>query len=898
MNRKKSLGTVAACSVLALALSVPSFAEKRQMENLTRGLTVANVGSGVLVSWRLLGTDAPDVEFNLYRDGTKIASIGKTAGTNYLDKDGKATSKYAVSAVSGGKEGEKSAAEIVFTDAKKEGNVNFPYKVLKLDVPASQKMPDGSTCTYTPNDMSVGDLDGDGQLDLVLKWDPSNAQDNSKDGYTGSVFVDGMKLDGTRLWRIDLGKNIRAGAHYTQFMVYDLDGDGIAEIVMKTSDGTVDGKGKVIGDASKDYRTSAGRIMSGNEFLTVFKGNTGEEVTTIDYWPKRNITNSWGDTYGNRSERMLAAVAYLDGVHPSVIMNRGYYTMAYLVAYDFDGKNLKERWKHTSDKSGQGLYGEGNHNLSVGDLDGDGKDEIVFGAAALNSDGTLRYRTGFGHGDAMHLSDMDPDNPGLELYDVHEDKQNKYSEEYRDKDGKVLWGTTQTEAGNVDNGRGMAADIDSTNRGFEMWSGTSKGARSVKGQVVTTTGLSQNFRIYFDGDLQDELMDGTGSPTVENGGATGGKIEKYNSSKKTLDRLFSFYNVEGASLNNWTKANPCIVADLFGDWREEFIVRSASDPSKVIVFTTPFTSPYRVYTLMHDSHYRVSIAWQNVAYNQPPHLGYYLPDAVKSLKQPDMYVVGEVPAPAPDTTSNPTPTPTDSTPVVSDGKSELDASTPKEGDGVTEKSNEGFLKNGYYNFTNSASSYGTWEIFSPTAAKTTLTIRYTNGGKDARSMSLSVNGGASETVNFPSTSESWTTYSEAKVDVSLVAGVNTLKFTSVTSDGGPNFDMFTFGIDGVEIYDGSQQIPDATTPMPVVSLRGGVSFNPRTGVLYTPRAGFAEVYFYDMSGAMRMGVSGSVKAGANTIELDRNMLPRGMFVVKVRIDGKNAAVSKFWNEVR
>ena len=583
------------------------------MENLTRGLIASNVGNGMLVSWRLLGTDDPATEFNLYRDGTKIASIGKTDGTNYLDKDGKATSKYTVAAVAGGKEGGKSAAEIVFTDAKKEGNVNFPYKVLKLDVPASQKMPDGSTCTYTPNDMSVGDLDGDGQLDLVLKWDPSNAQDNSKDGYTGSVFVDGMKLDGTRLWRIDLGKNIRAGAHYTQFMVYDLDGDGIAEIVMKTSDGTVDGKGKVIGDASKDYRTSAGRIMSGNEFLTVFNGRTGEEVTTIDYWPKRNITNSWGDTYGNRSERMLAAVAYLDGVHPSVIMNRGYYTMAYLVAYDFDGKNLKERWKHTSDKSGQGLYGEGNHNLSVGDLDGDGKDEIVFGAAALNSDGTLRYRTGFGHGDAMHLSDMDPDNPGLELYDVHEDKQNKYSEEYRDKDGKVLWGTTQTEAGNVDNGRGMAADIDSTNRGFEMWSGTSKGARSVKGEVVTTTGLSQNFRIYFDGDLQDELMDATGSPTVENGGATGGKIEKYNSSKKTLDRLFSFYNVEGASLNNWTKANPCIVADLFGDWREEFIVRSGSDPSKVIIFTTPFTSPYRVYTLMHDSHYRVSIAWQNVA---------------------------------------------------------------------------------------------------------------------------------------------------------------------------------------------------------------------------------------------------------------------------------------------
>ena len=856
---------------LALGLAAPAAAADRQMERLSRGLTVANVGSGVLVSWRLLGTESPDTEFNLYRDGEKIATIGKTAGTNYLDKSGKATSKYTVAAVVGGKEGEKAAAEIVFTDSKKDGNVNFPYKVLKLDVPKSQKMPDGSTCTYTPNDMSVGDLDGDGQLDLVLKWDPSNAQDNSKDGYTGTVFVDGMKLDGTRLWRIDLGKNIRAGAHYTQFMVYDLDGDGISEIVMKTSDGTVDGKGKVIGDASKDYRTSGGRIMSGNEYLTVFNGRTGEEVTTIDYWPKRNITNSWGDTYGNRSERMLAAVAYLDGVHPSVIMNRGYYTMAYLVAYDFDGKNLKERWKHTSDRSGQGLYGEGNHNLSVGDLDGDGKDEIVFGAAALNSDGTLRYRTGFGHGDAMHLSDMDPDNPGLELYDVHEDKQNKYSEEYRDKDGKVLWGTTQTEAGNVDNGRGMAADIDSTNRGFEMWSGTSKGARSVKGKVVTTTGLSQNFRIYFDGDLQDELMDATGSPTVENGGATGGKIEKYNSGKKTLDRLFSFYSVEGASLNNWTKANPCIVADLFGDWREEFIVRSGSDPSKVIVFTTPFTSPYRVYTLMHDSHYRVSIAWQNVAYNQPPHLGYYLPDAVKSLKQPDIYVVGEGPAVI------------DTTPVVNNGKSELDASTPKDGDGVTEKSNEGFLKNGYYNFTNSISSYGTWEIFSKTAAKTTLTIRFTNGGQDARNMSLNVNGSSVGTVSFPSTEASWTTYSEAKVDVKLEAGVNTFTFKSLTSEGGPNFDMFTFGIDGVELYDGTQKLPEAiAVAAPGVS---GVRFDPATGALFSPKAGLAEVYFYDMAGNMRLGVSRNVSAGTTSMVIDRSVLPKGMYVVKVKLNG-------------
>ena len=869
--------TVLTGSLLAAGLAVPAFAAPRQMENLSRGLVASNVGSGMLVSWRLLGTDDPATEFNLYRDGTKIASIAKTAGTNYLDKDGKSTSKYEVSAIVDGKEGVKTAAEIVFADAAKDvNNVNFPYKVLKLDVPASQKMPDGSTCTYTPNDMSVGDLDGDGQLDLVLKWDPSNAQDNSKDGYTGSVFIDGMKLDGTRLWRIDLGKNIRAGAHYTQFMVYDLDGDGIAEIVMKTSDGTVDGKGKVIGDASKDYRTSAGRIMSGNEFLTVFKGNTGEAVSTIDYWPKIDISRSWGDTYGNRSERYLAAVAYLDGVHPSVIMNRGYYTMAYLVAYDFDGKKLVERWRHTSDKSGQGLYGEGNHNLSVGDLDGDGKDEIVFGAAALKSDGTLLYRTGFGHGDAMHLSDMDPDHPGLELYDVHEDKQNKYSEEFRDKDGKVIWGTTQTQAGNVDNGRGMAADVDSNSRGFEMWSGTSKGIRSVKGEVVSTTGLSQNFRIYFDGDLQDELMDGTGSPTVENGGSTGGKIEKYNSSKKTLDRLFSFYNVQGASLNNWTKANPCIVADLFGDWREEFIVRSGSDPSKVIIFTTPFTSPYRVYTLMHDSHYRVSIAWQNVAYNQPPHLGYYLPDAVKSLKQPDIYVVGENVV-----------VPKDTTPVVNSGKSVLNASKPDTGMGWEETTNAGFQDVGYYNFENTLSSYGEWKIYSPVDAKTTLTIRYANGGTENRNMSLTMNGKSAGTVSFPSTN-AWTTYADTKIDVTLKAGANTIKLTSMTSDGGPNVDMFTFGIDGVSLN-------PILTMAPAVQVNGAVKFNPSTGVLLVPKAGFAEVYFYDMTGNMRMGVSKNVVAGSNAVSLDYELLPKGMFVVKVRLDGKLMQKGMFRN---
>lgn len=952
--------TIFAGAVLAFGLASPSFAATRQMEKLSRGLAVANTGKGMLVSWRLLGTENPDTEFNLYRDGTKIASISKTAGTNYLDADGKTTSKYTVAAVVNGKEGKAEGALIVLDQNSK----GFPYKTIKgLNVPKDQTMPDGSTCSYSPNDMSVGDLDGDGELDLVLKWDPNNSKDNSQSGYTGSVFIDGLKMDGTLLWRIDLGKNIRAGAHYTQFMVYDLDGDGIAEIVMKTSDGTVDGKGKVIGDGSKDYRSSSGTIMTGNEFLTVFKGNTGEAVHTINYWPARGKIS--GDTYGNRDNRMLAAIAYLDGVHPSVIMSRGYYTEFFVAAYDFDGKELKTRWQHSSDKKGQGLYGEGNHNLSVGDLDGDGFDEIVMGSAALNHDGTLRYRTGFGHGDAMHLSDMDPDHPGLEVYDVHEEKQNAYSEEFRDKDGKVIWGTTQTQAGNVDNGRGMAADVDSTNRGFEMWSGTSGGMRTVKGTLLHETKPSVNFRIYFDGDLQDELLDATGS------GGSGGKIEKWNSGEKRVDRYFSFYEVNSSTLNNYTKANPCIVADLFGDWREEFIARSSTDPSTITIFQTPVTTPHRLYTLMHDPQYRVSVAWQNVAYNQPPHVSYYLPDMVKNLKKPDIYMLGTegvvglapsiskvgdglenqgillgnaiesfgykfigcdgvkvtglpkgVTAKVEGSTVTISGTPTEAgvfayTVVTEGGEgdaasakgvlsvaapgnaeevatkkeaSKVDVSTPDAGIGWSETTNTGFVEKGYFNFDNSTASYGTWNLHSEHTASTTISIRFANGGSAARDMELVVNGVKVGTVSMDATG-GWTTWLTTDAKIDLAKGLNTITLKSTTADGGANVDMFYFDIEGVSAYAG--QVGEQTTIKPVAASVRGMVFNPSTGVLYTPKAGLAEIYFYDMSGAMRLGISKNVSAGSTAMALDQELLPKGMYLVKVKLNGKAVFAKKF-----
>ena len=866
MGYNRNFRVILASSLLAAGLAVPSFAAPRQMENLTRGLVASNVGKGMLVSWRLLGTDDPATEFNLYRDGKKIASVAKNAGTNYLDAAGSTTSKYTVAAVVDGKEQSQIAQSLVLDKTVSNSGKSFPYKTLKLEVPAAQTMPDGEKCTYTPNDMSAADLDGDGEYELILKWDPSNAHDNSQTGYTGTVFIDAYKLDGTRLWRIDLGKNIRAGAHYTQFQVFDYDGDGKAEMIVKTADGTIDGTGKAIGDKSKDYRDAGGTILKGPEYLTVFRGIDGAAITTIEYTPSRDINQHvkgkngkgyWGDNYGNRCERYIAATGYLDGVHPSAIFVRGYYSASYVVAYDFDGKTLKQRWYHKSEDPGKGLYEQGNHNIAVGDIDGDGYDEIVFGGATLNHDGTLRFSTQLGHGDAGHLGDLDPDHPGMEFWDVHEHTNAQYTEEMRGADGKVYWGTPQPNPG-VDNGRGMAADIDSEYRGYEVWSSKGGGMKTATGKFIGTPAVSTNFRIYFDGDEYDELLDGA-------------YLTKFNSSSKKSEVYFDGGAALGATGCNGTKNTPSLVADLFGDWREELVVRSEKDPTTMYIISTPVESKHRVYTLMHDATYRVSIAWQNTAYNQPPHVGYYMPDMVKSLKQPDIYVVGES-----------VEVPVDTTPVVNDGLSMLDASTPKDGVGWTEKTNEGFLKNGYFNFDNTLSSYGVWEIFSKTEAKTTLTIRYANGGNADRSMAVSVNGKSAGTVSFPATG--WTTYKGAKIDVYLKMGVNTLRLSSMTSDGGPNVDMFTFGIDGVELYDGSQVVP----PISIApqTFRSGVIFNVTTGTLFTPRAGFAEVYFYDMSGAVRMGISKNVTAGVNEFAIDRDALPKGAYTVKVKLDGK------------
>ncbi len=605
------------CLGLSLALGLGSAQAARQMEWLNRGLVAVKTTNGVFLSWRVLGTDGNTTGFNLYRDGEKIASFTGSQASNYTDTKGTTSSKYSVKAVVGGKEMAADAAVSVWSNQ---------YLTVNLDRPNA-----GSDYTYSPNDIAVGDVDGDGEFELILKWDPSNSKDNSQKGKTGNVIIDCYKINGKKLWRVDLGVNIRAGAHYTQMLVGDYDSDGKAEFAVKTAPGTKDGSGKYLSlgsakgaDHSKDYRNSNGYILSGPEWLTIFNGETGKEMATVDYNPGRGTVKSWGDSYGNRVDRFLATNAYLDGKKPSMVFQRGYYTRMAITAYDWDGKTLSQRWYYNAATSGQECYGQGNHNISAGDVDGDGFDEIIEGSCAVDHDGKFMYRTGKGHGDAMHLSDLDPDNPGLEVWQVHEEK--PYGYDLHDaRTGKLLF--SETSSG--DNGRGVAGDVDSLNRGHELWSAANWNTYTVKGKIWKADKRpAYNFRIYWDGDLLDELLDNT-------------TISKWDHAKQQSNTLFQ---MQGNSCNT-TKATPNFSGDILGDWREEVILHDGA--SKLYIYTTTIPTEHRMYTLAHDPIYRLGMSWQNTAYNQPPHLGFWLYGNKDKFPTPDITLVGDhTPKPA------------------------------------------------------------------------------------------------------------------------------------------------------------------------------------------------------------------------------------------------------------
>ncbi|MBI1390518.1 MAG: hypothetical protein GC154_18940 [bacterium] len=595
-----------------LIISQTPASAQRWMERLDRGVVaIPNGDERVFVSWRLLASDPDSISFNVYRssaggDPVKLNKEPIAESTCFVDREADASVKneWFVKPVIEGNETDASKRFTREADAP-----NVPYISIPLQTPEG----------YTPNDASVGDLDGDGEYEIVLHQ-VGRGRDNSQAGITTAPVLEAYKLSGKMLWRINLGRNIREGAHYTQFMVYDLDGDGKAEVACKTADGTTDGVGKVIGDAKADYRNERGYVLDGPEFLTIFDGETGAALATADYIPPRGDVKAWGDDYGNRVDRFLACVAYLDGERPSLVMCRGYYTRTVLAAWNWRDRQLKSVWVFDSDNEGDEYAGQGNHGLSVADVDADGRDEIIYGAMAVDDDGSGLYSTELGHGDAMHLTDLDPERPGLEIFDIHEKPKHPHGIEFRDaRTGEILWSKPSPDVG-----RGLALDIDPRHPGFECWASGAglNGLYDCKGETISEQKpRSCNMGSWWDGDLLRELLNGV-------------TISKWNYQDASETVLLDGGNYDCAS-NNGTKANPCLCADILGDWREELIARTR-DGKELRIFSTAIPTDHRFVTLMQDPEYRLSVAWQNVAYNQPAHTSFYLGDGMTEPPRADV----------------------------------------------------------------------------------------------------------------------------------------------------------------------------------------------------------------------------------------------------------------------
>jgi len=662
-------------AVASLGFSTEAHAQ-RQMEKLDRGVVAVHQADGqVFVSWRLLATDPDGVAFNVYRTTTvresertnygpfaarhdthngtaRVNREPVTGGTWILDTKAMLSREtaYTVRPVVDGKE---EPADGGFT--LPAGAPPLPYHSIPLQTPPG----------YVPGDASVGDLDGDGKYEIILHQS-GVGKDNSQPGMTDAPIFQAYTLEGTLLWTINLGKNIREGAHYTQFLVYDFDGDGRAEFVCKTADGTVDGTGQVIGDAKASWVTPedpdepapppgqrrregssrAGYILKGPEYLTVFDGLTGKALATAPYVPQRfpgtdnptpeQMKEKWGDGYGNRIDRFLAGVAYLDGEHPSIVMCRGYYTRTVLASWDWRGGKLTQRWVFDSDSSDENkkYAGQGNHELSIADVDGDGRDEIVYGAMVVDDDGKGLYSTGWGHGDALHVGDLVPDNPGLEVFDIQE-RFDKEGMSMRDaKTGRVIFTVPSVKAAESGGdkgegpGRGASFNIDPRFAGTESWAAGAgmNGVYNAKGEKILEKrprGFPTNFAVWWDGDLLRELLDQN-------------FITKWNWETEQLDTLLVAH---ACNSNNGTKATPALSADIWGDWREEVIWRTR-DNKELRIYTTTIPTKHRIVSLMQDPQYRLAIAWQNVAYNQPPHPSFYLDEAAPLPKKPVIKIVG------------------------------------------------------------------------------------------------------------------------------------------------------------------------------------------------------------------------------------------------------------------
>ncbi len=614
---------------------------QRPMEKLNRGAVAVKMDGYTYISWRWLGTESADTKFNVYGIGLvtnggsnpevySLLNAEPLNVTNFIDIRGYYGYKI-VPVVNDVEQADKTEEAQMWDN---------DYIDIPIQKPDDNEV-SGEKYTYSPSDASVGDLDGDGEYEIVLKWDPSNAKDAAQPGFTGECIIDAYKMDGTRMWRVNMGPNIRSGAHDTQFMVYDYDGDGKAEMACRTADGTIAGDGSVIGDPDKNYAAQDnGKNLKGPLFLTVFKGEDGSVIDTVDYDPQINgktesgetwDISSWGDGWGNRSERYLAAVAYLDGTRPSMVFARGYYTgneantktggRTVIAAFDLKDGKIEKKWRFdTMDYQNQ-YIGQGNHSMSAADVDFDGCDELIYGALTVDHDGKPMYSTGLGHGDAQHVGDLDPFRPGLEVYSCHESTGSDYGYEMRDaRTGEILYGAKT----GTDNGRGTSDDIDPRYKGCEGWSAAGV-LTAADGTVISTKyTMPANFLCWWDGDLGREIQDGI-------------HISKWNGEREKAETIFT---AKGTASINGTKSTPSLTADLFGDWREE-IMYPTKDGSALRIYMSTEPTGYKLPTLMHDIQYRMHVAYQNDCYNQPTHTSYYLGYDTETVPVPQITAGGE-----------------------------------------------------------------------------------------------------------------------------------------------------------------------------------------------------------------------------------------------------------------
>ena len=604
-------------NMLLLVGSIFAFSQPYSGEKLSRGLIGIPTEEGMYFSWRMTLEDAAGLQFDLYRSSNGGAEVKLNKEpidrtSDFLDRtvDYTVDNRWTLKATTGE----------VATWTRLKGEERNPYLSIPICKPEDGEIA-GEPFTYTANDCSVGDLDGDGEYEIILKWSPSNSKRPPQRGFTGNTYLDAYKMDGTRLWRIDLGPNVRSGAATTNFLVFDFDGDGCAEICCKTGDGTVDGLGHRIGDAQVDWRTwdkkspTYGKIVNGPEYLTVFEGRTGKELDSKEYIPTRYPLDGWGgvggncgnDNTGGRSDRFTAGVAFLDGKTPSPVMVRGWYGRTVVAAWTFTNGALKHTWTFDSAAPGWETYsGMGNHSVTVADFDGDGCDEICVGAMTVDHDGKGLFTTGLRHGDALHAGRFIPSRQGMQVFGVHENegdneivKRTPAVAMFDGATGEIIW---QDGLGQ-DAGRGVAADIDPRYDGAECWCNIGGLRRGDTGEIICNRKPdSCNFTIYWDADPLAELLDHV-------------SISKWNWNAESTDLLLK---AERVVSNNRTKGNPCLSGDILGDWREE-VIWPSEDQTELRIYSTTIPAVDRRATWMNDRQYRLAIAWQNVAYNQPPH---------------------------------------------------------------------------------------------------------------------------------------------------------------------------------------------------------------------------------------------------------------------------------------